>query len=266
MSESKDAVRKVAKLQNWEINKTRHFLNRVQTLARVQTKPVVPSFRLIAKAIENIVNEQGECFEQDVVNRVVQLLPATREENLQNKLKSALLEKERLEANSQKQVQKEKDLQAKLAAKRIADEETQHRAVIVAEQRTKQAAKIEAEREANRIVELQQLVRHYQINGSGIRNDLRMHNLCIKCGSSNVSYLKYHYHKICKDCGARWYFNHCWKCHINKVDERDPETPECTVCGWYKCAKCGACSVESHSEIDVPTSAFDRLETDLNPF
>jgi len=64
----------------------------------------------------------------------------------------------------------------------------------------------------------------------------------------------------CPKCAAKWYASHCWNCETGFVDSRDPATPLCPSCGWYKCA-CGACHLRG-----CTTNPFthDRRERDLN--
>jgi hypothetical protein len=106
----------------------------------------------------------------------------------------------------------------------------------------KEQARKETEK-VRQIAELQRLTKQYRLNPSGIRNDLQMRNICLQCGSQNAasrSYTEY-YFRVCQDCGNEWYVNDCWNCDSGHVDSRDPETPQCPNCRWYKCQICGAC-------------------------
>jgi len=89
----------------------------------------------------------------------------------------------------------------------------------------------------------EELIHRYMIEPQGIRHDALMWSVCLNCGSQNVRprSQKEHYYRTCQDCGVEWYVNNCWKCGRGRVDSRDPETPQCSVCGWYKCEVCGAC-------------------------
>lgn len=90
---------------------------------------------------------------------------------------------------------------------------------------------------------MQSLINNYRENPSGIRNDSRFINICIRCGSNDVKSKndQQTYFKICNRCGNNWYHNHCWSCSSHRqVDSRDSENYICTSCGWVKCT-CGAC-------------------------
>jgi hypothetical protein len=78
---------------------------------------------------------------------------------------------------------------------------------------------------------------------AGIRNDARLRETCVNCGSTEVHRLHVAFgsNHRCARCGAEWYANHCWNCKHEYVDSRDPATPKCSACGWHKCARCGAC-------------------------
>lgn len=96
----------------------------------------------------------------------------------------------------------------------------------------------------NTVVDVsEEIIQKYTENPRGVRNEPRMRNVCLVCGSQNVRprSQEEHYYRVCRDCGAEWYVNNCWKCGKGCVDSRDPETPQCSVCGWYKCENCGAC-------------------------
>lgn len=86
-------------------------------------------------------------------------------------------------------------------------------------------------------------IQKYKTEPKGIRNAPDLANVCMKCDSRNVSINPPNkgYQHECKKCGYKWYRNNCWNCSNGIVDSRDPETPRCEVCGWYKCAVCGAC-------------------------
>lgn len=100
----------------------------------------------------------------------------------------------------------------------------------------------QAEERARKATKIAHLVRKYRANPSGIRSDAEMHSVCLVCSSQNVRARsqREHYFQVCQDCGTEWYVNHCWNCQ-SRVDSRDPDTPPCSVCGWYKCKDCGAC-------------------------
>lgn len=95
------------------------------------------------------------------------------------------------------------------------------------------------------------LVQQYRLNPIGpvgIRNEVLLRNVCLNCLSSDYvicTTSKGHPRDFkCNNCGVEWYVNHCWSCTAHgNVDERDPETPPCPVCGWLKCAypQCRAC-------------------------
>ncbi len=36
------------------------------------------------------------------------------------------------------------------------------------------------------------------------------------------------------------YVNHCWNCK-GRIDSRDPSTPRCHKCRWYRCPACTSC-------------------------
>ncbi|GAB4343036.1 MAG: hypothetical protein Kow0037_30870 [Calditrichia bacterium] len=91
--------------------------------------------------------------------------------------------------------------------------------------------------------QIDSLIKKFRENPAGIRNESRLREICIKCGSSDVQPRSEseRYFKVCRKCGNEWYVNHCWNCGL-PVDGRDPENPECPECGWLKCV-CGACYI-----------------------
>ena len=76
---------------------------------------------------------------------------------------------------------------------------------------------------------------------TGIRNNETLRYICVQCGSEDVELGRFHTNPVCRKCGTTWYINHCWSCKNGRVDSRDPQTPKCAVCKWYKCAFCSAC-------------------------
>jgi hypothetical protein len=91
---------------------------------------------------------------------------------------------------------------------------------------------------------LQDMLQKYRADPRGIRNEPHMAAICLKCGSDNVGIrsVEEPYFIRCLNCGNEWYSNNCWNCDDGLVDSRDPETLQCSICGWYRCKKCGACS------------------------
>jgi hypothetical protein len=96
---------------------------------------------------------------------------------------------------------------------------------------------------ARQEAKLRELAQHYKLKPNGIRNELLMRNVCLRCDSLNVKSRSdfESYFRVCQDCGNEWYVNDCWNCGDGHVDSRDPETPQCKSCGWYQCKICGAC-------------------------
>lgn len=80
----------------------------------------------------------------------------------------------------------------------------------------------------------------YRADPRGIRNEVRLRGLCLRCGgvASGSAF------RVCSHCGNTWRVNHCLSCG-RAVDSRDPETPPCPNCGWLICHKCGACRCQS---------------------
>ena len=123
------------------------------------------------------------------------------------------------------------------------------------EERRREAKQIQRAEEERKLAaqqaeeELQNLLQKYRADPRGIRNEPRMRAICLQCGSRNVTLKcpEEYYVKHCQDCGSEWYTNHCWNCDDGLVDRRDPETPKCHECGWYRCYKCGACRLDGCS-------------------
>lgn len=85
---------------------------------------------------------------------------------------------------------------------------------------------------------------------AGIHNQPQYRLICLDClnagrPATNVGY-RYGFpnrsrrDRICLTCDAGWSVSHCWSCQVHWIDSRDPQTPPC-LCGWLKCAACGAC-------------------------
>ena len=85
-------------------------------------------------------------------------------------------------------------------------------------------------------------LKRYRYNPIGIRNDLQMMSVCLKCG--NVNKLTSGGKQVCENrrCKNRWYVNNCWNCNEGRVDSRDPKVTQCKECNWYKCPICGSCN------------------------
>lgn len=92
--------------------------------------------------------------------------------------------------------------------------------------------------------EMKKLLERFAADRRGIRDESRLQETCVSCGSPEVDWIttKFGPNHDCRKCGEQWYANHCWSCRA-QVDSRDPETPKCPSCGWHKCAKCDACSI-----------------------
>lgn len=85
---------------------------------------------------------------------------------------------------------------------------------------------------------------------AGLRNLPAYRSICLECldacrPAQNVGFRHAYARRsqrdrLCLTCGAEWSVSHCWSCQIHWVDSRDPQTPPC-LCGWLKCAACGAC-------------------------
>lgn len=91
---------------------------------------------------------------------------------------------------------------------------------------------------------LWRLAKKYAGDPHGIRNEERLCDICLQCGSrAGDKSPQEPSFKVCPNCHNEWYTNHCWNCKEGRVDSRDPETPQCPACGWYKCA-CGACHMD----------------------
>ena len=90
------------------------------------------------------------------------------------------------------------------------------------------------------------------ITGShaGLRNLLAYHSVCLDClaagrpaqnvGPRHASGRRSQRDRLCLTCSTEWSISHCWSCQTHWVDSRDPQTQPC-LCGWLKCAACGAC-------------------------
>lgn len=93
------------------------------------------------------------------------------------------------------------------------------------------------------------IIQKYQADQTGIRHNIRMRYVCIACGSFDVREKSEEepYYKVCQNCHATWYINSCWNCSDGLIDSRDSETPQCPICGWYKCQSCGACNLHGCS-------------------
>lgn len=83
----------------------------------------------------------------------------------------------------------------------------------------------------------------YRTDASGIRLNPHMKGICLECG---------HYtpgagegRTICIECGNWWYRDHCWNCKTYDVDSRDPTTPRCSRCRYWRCVHCGQCFCNS---------------------
>lgn len=83
----------------------------------------------------------------------------------------------------------------------------------------------------------------YKADPTGIRHIETLKHVCIRCGSEWVrgKTAETLHVLVCEECWAEWYVNDCWSCTTGKLDSRDPETPQCKICGRIKCATCGAC-------------------------
>jgi hypothetical protein len=157
--------------------------------------------------------------------------------------------KARAERNArQQQAERETTEQAareEREAKDRAEEEKRRKA----ERELEHDKKLKAEREVRQKLQRLKLVQKYKAAPQGIRTVEALQSICIECNSDNVrdrSPSEHHF-KVCLDCNAQWYVNHCWSCGSGLVDSRDPDTPQCSVCGWYKCAVCGACKLDGCS-------------------
>lgn len=124
--------------------------------------------------------------------------------------------------------------------------------------------KIEAERQAEIARKREILVAQYKFSKRGIHKAVELRNQCVDCGSSSVVDIsvKMGPNKKCSECGTSWYVSHCWSCHENWVDSRDPLTPKCEVCSWQKCAFCGSCRYLGCST--TPYSKYYRYIDELN--
>jgi len=157
--------------------------------------------------------------------------------------------KARAERNArQRQAEREAAEQAvreEREAKERAEEEKRQEA----EREAEREKKLRIEKEARQKLQRLNLVQKFKTTPKGIRNVEALRSICIECNSDNVQDRSpsEHYFKVCQECNAEWYVNHCWSCGPGLVDSRDPDTPQCSVCGWYKCAVCGACKLDGCS-------------------
>jgi hypothetical protein len=95
-------------------------------------------------------------------------------------------------------------------------------------------------------------------NFVGIRKYKHLSSVCLGCGRHGEG-LK---NRFCSKCETRWYSNVCWRCHSD-VDDRDPETPACEVCGWCRCFDCGACEDGCPRCIDKRKREVGIASTDI---
>ena len=100
----------------------------------------------------------------------------------------------------------------------------------------------------------------------GIRTEPSTRNTCAACGAKFAKRLlvKFGPNRECNRCRVQWYVNHCWRCKGHHVDSRDPATPKCSVCGWYKCAHCRACKLDGCQTNPHSRNRLYRGERDSN--
>lgn len=83
----------------------------------------------------------------------------------------------------------------------------------------------------------------YRSDPHGMRHNPYMKDICLNCGHQNpptIEDIKY-----CEVCNTRWYRDHCWNCKNKYLDSRDPDTPRCSRCRYWICAKCRNCFCDS---------------------
>ena len=89
---------------------------------------------------------------------------------------------------------------------------------------------------------ISELRTRFQRKPSGIRNEIRLHKVCLRCGNEGAqNRLGKHWCPTPK-CGEKWYASHCWNCENGQVDSRDPEIVRCSTCKMHICILCSACS------------------------
>ena len=159
-----------------------------------------------------------------------------------------LFGKDRLQELEAERAEAEKKRQE--VEKRHREEEEERRKVELAKQASEQTAK------------QQHSLKKYQTDPTGVRNELSLRYVCLNCGSEDSvkrTRAGQGSRNRCLTCGTEWYVNHCWNCTSGRVDERDPKTPKCNVCGWQKCI-CTACRTMGCS-----TNPFTKQKTLTSP-
>lgn len=99
-------------------------------------------------------------------------------------------------------------------------------------------------KEQKKLTSIEKLVKQYNENPQGIRNNLEMQEICLECGSVNSGHAGHggEGNRKCLDCDNEWYAMHCWSCKVNYVDSRDTDINQCDRCGWWICLDCNSCN------------------------
>jgi hypothetical protein len=151
----------------------------------------------------------------------------------------------------------------------FGSEEVKRLKALRKEKEAERALEQAAAKEDEAATRSQAFVDHYRLDRSGVRLH-QVSGRCLECGSRQVVRIGEGFgpNRECKDCGATWYVNHCWSCATGEIDSRDPETPACSVCKWYKCAKCHACKMSgcSTNPYSLANKAKDNRIEQSTPF